>query len=80
MFGDYIQWVTAYPEAPRAIPLIQNWVEDRIRDLDPSKQDPLSTPFTSDALILLLMAHIFHGDTFPPISGTIWRCIKAIQT
>ena len=62
MFGDYMQWVTAYPEAPRAIPLIQNWVEDRIRDLDPSKQDPLST---SDALILLLMAHIFHGRHLP---------------
>ncbi|KAF8336964.1 uncharacterized protein EI90DRAFT_93924 [Cantharellus anzutake] len=54
-------------EAHRAMPIVQNWIEHRIRGINASKEHPLSpdSHFATNAVMLLLMAHFFHGGRLP---------------
>ncbi|KAF8336973.1 uncharacterized protein EI90DRAFT_3119273 [Cantharellus anzutake] len=63
MCGDS-NLVRAFPEAHRALPLVRNWIEQRARDLSPSHHTAQAR-FTTDAVMLVMMGHVFHGRQLP---------------
>jgi len=77
MFGDYTLWSVVSPEAPHATRLVRSWVEQRIRNLDPYQRNPLYSHFTTDAIMLLLMARVIHGTHLP---SYLWHDLKMYRS
>jgi hypothetical protein len=63
MLGDHMAFDLKSPEARRAMPIVRNWVDYRIRSLDRHNGDlvTLDRHFSTNIVMLPLMAYVLHG-------------------
>ncbi len=77
VYGDCLLVDTRYPESDRALPIVRNWIEHCIRDLNPYSSWALQLHrFPTDAVRLITMAYVFNSGRLPPY---IWHGLRLFR-